>query len=59
MQTEIGKIGEQLEWLSSENYQIRLQLGSLAVRNLGTKILESSIRLGQFCYVMVWSIGDP
>ena len=52
---QIGKI-KQIEWLSSENYQIRLQLGSLAVRNLGTKILESSIRLGQFCYVMVGAV---
>ena len=52
---QIGQI-KQIEWLSSENYQIRLQLGSLAVRNLGTKILESSIRLGQFCYVMVGAV---
>ena len=49
---EIGKIN-QTEWLSSENYQIRFQLANPAVRSLGNKIWESSIRIGQFCYVMV------
>ena len=49
---QIGQIN-QAEWLSSENYQIRFQLGNPTVRSLGNKIWASSIRLGQFCYVMV------
>ncbi len=49
---QIGQI-KQTEWLSAENYQIRFQLGNPAVRNLGNKIWSNSIRLGQFCYVMV------
>ena len=49
---QIGQIN-QVEWLSSENYQIRFQLVNPAVRNLGNKIKANSIRLGQFCYVMV------
>ena len=49
---QIGQI-YQTEWLSSENYQIRFQLGNPIVRNLGNKIWANSIRLGQFCYVMV------
>ena len=49
---QIGQIS-QTEWLSSENYQIRFQLGNPTVRSLGNKILSNSTRLGQFCYVMV------
>ena len=49
---QIGQIN-QAEWLSSENYQIRFQLGNPIVRSLGNKIWANSIRLGQFCYVMV------
>ena len=49
---QIGQIN-QVEWLSSENYQIRFQLANLAVRSLGNKIWAYSTRLGQFCYVMV------
>ena len=49
---QIGQI-KQTEWLSSENYQIRFQLGNLTIRSLGNKIWANSIRLGQFCYVMV------
>ena len=43
----------QTEWLSSENYQIRFQLADPTIRSLGNKIWANSIRLGQFCYVMV------
>ena len=49
---QIGQI-QQTEWLSGENYQIRFQLGDPAVRSLGDTIWAKSIRLGQFCYVMV------
>ncbi len=49
---QIGQIN-QVEWLSSENYQIRFQLANPSVRSLGNKIQSKSIRLGQFCYVMV------
>ena len=49
---QIGQIN-QAEWLSSENYQIRFQLADPAVRSLGNEIWANSIRLGQFCYVMV------
>ena len=49
---QIGQI-QQTEWLSSENYQIRVQLADPTIRNLGNKIRTNSIRLGQFCYVMV------
>ena len=49
---QIGQI-KQSEWLSSENYQFRFQLCNPAVRSLGNKIWSNSIRLGQFCYVMV------
>ena len=49
---QIGQIN-QAEWLSSENYQIRFQLADPAVRSLGNQIWANSIRLGQFCYVMV------
>ena len=49
---QIGQIN-QVEWLSSENYQIRFQLANPAVRSLGNQIRTNSIRLGQFCYVMV------
>ena len=49
---QIGQI-QQTEWLSSENYQIRFQLADPAIRDLGDKIWTNSIRLGQFCYVMV------
>ncbi len=49
---QIGQIN-QTEWLSSENYQIRFQLADPNTRSLGNKIWTNSIRLGQFCYVMV------
>ncbi len=49
---QIGQI-QQTEWLSSENYQIRVQLADPTIRSLGNKIWTNSIRLGQFCYVMV------
>ena len=49
---QIGQI-QQTEWLSSENYQIRFQLANPSIRSLGNKIRARSIRLGQFCYVMV------
>ena len=49
---QIGQIN-QIEWLSSENYQIRFQLADPTIRSLGNKIWANSIRLGQFCYVMV------
>ena len=49
---QIGQIN-QIEWLSSENYQIRFQLTDPTVRGLGNQIWANSIRLGQFCYVMV------
>lgn len=49
---QIGQI-QQTEWLSSEDYQIRFQLANPSVRSLGNKIKAKSIRLGQFCYVMV------
>ncbi len=51
---QIGQIN-QVEWLSSENYQIRFQLANPSVRSLGNKIQSKSIRLGQFCYVMLGS----
>ena len=49
---QIGQIN-QAEWLSIENYQIRFQLADPIVRSLGNQIWANSIRLGQFCYVMV------
>ena len=49
---QIGQI-HQTEWLSSEDYQIRFQLGNPTIRSLGNKMWANSIRLGQFCYVMV------
>ena len=49
---QIGQI-QQTEWLSSENCQIRFQLANPTIRNLGNGIWTNSIRLGQFCYVMV------
>ncbi len=49
---QIGQIN-QIEWLSSENYQIRFQLADPTIRSIGNEIRANSIRLGQFCYVMV------
>ena len=49
---QIGQI-QQTEWLSSEDYQIRFQLANPVIRSLGNKVKANSIRLGQFCYVMV------
>ena len=49
---QIGQI-HQTEWLSSEDYQIRFQLGNPTIRSLGNKMWANSRRLGQFCYVMV------
>ncbi|MBI1928901.1 N-6 DNA methylase [Candidatus Poribacteria bacterium] len=49
---QIGQIN-QAEWLSSDNFQIRLELVNPMVRALGRKVWDASIRLGQFCYVMV------
>ena len=51
---QIGQIN-QIEWLSSENYQIRFQLADPTVRGLGNNIWANSIRLGRFCYVMLGS----
>ena len=51
---QIGQI-HQTEWLSSENCQIRFQLADPTIRSLGNKVWANSIRLGQFCYVMLGS----
>ncbi|RKU17102.1 hypothetical protein C6500_16100 [Candidatus Poribacteria bacterium] len=51
---QIGQI-QQTEWFSSENYQIRFQLADPTIRSIGNKVWANSIRLGQFCYVMLGS----
>ena len=49
---EIGGI-HQAEWLATEGSQIRIRLADPVFRNIVGKISRQSIKVGQFCYVMV------
>ncbi|MCI0729255.1 MAG: N-6 DNA methylase [Chloroflexi bacterium] len=48
----VSKIA-QSEWLQSEATQIRVRLADPSIRALLQKISSNSIKVGQFCYVMV------
>lgn len=49
---EVGKI-KQSEWLLGEGFQIRVSLADPRKWGLIRRIESDSIRIGQFCYVMV------